>query len=654
MKEGPAVAAPDRYRYDAYVSYAAADRSWVEERLVPRLEDAGRQVCLEDDLPPGGFEIEERSRAIAASRKTLVVVSSAYLAGRWSLLEEAVTAELDPAARKRRLIPVLHSEGELPLRIRPLVAVDLRQERDLRQWQRLLEAIDPARREEPNRFVQRLSLRLSEATHELSCPSWNAIGIAWLTSTYLALVAFVALLYLLLWDIPALRDPLTLLLLVSAHVLGTLVWREDRDLFRRLSHVIARSRGAQAGAAFLKLGALVAWGMVGVPEARDLLCGPWGCKEKGKIYLVIDEFERGEAAGGESWARGLHRALAQKLQAIPEIEVFGVDLPQIDPVARRRLEVDYSITGIFDRSQVTASLWNRHHRPAPPEVTVHNEFGTSTSQRLTFCNDLTDALLARLGIVIEPETAAFLARIPTDNPRAADLNTEGFELLRAERYEEAFAKFNEALELDPHYSVAWSNLAEVAWRVGLYDDALESRRAAIEHLPSYAPFHYNLGHLLAELGRDEEALAKLERAVDLDRAHVPAYNELGKILLRLGEPAEAAEQLRKGLLIEPDFAASWKNLGRVLLASGEVDDAVSALEQSLEYYPPADMLGRTEACSLLVEALVLLGDFAVACQYLEALRALDPDGLFPFTPAAEASAIGLSCADTISKEETHA
>ena len=647
---------PDRFRYDAYVSYAGADRDWVEGQLASRLAEAGRRVCLEHDLPPGGVEIEERSRAVAASRKTLVVVSDAYLESRWSLLEEAVTAELDPVARKRRLIPVLRGDGGLPLRIRPLVAVDLRHGGSPRQWQRLLDAVDPARPVEPASLVQRWSLRLSEATGELARPSWNGAGVAWLATAYLALLAVAALVYLLLWDVPALRNSLTFLLQAAAHGLAVLAWREDHDLFRRLSQVLARSRGGRAGVGLLATASVLVWWSAGVPAARDLLCGPWGCKEKGKIHLVIDEFDPGGVPEMAGWARGLHQDLAQKLQAVPEIEVFGLDLPQIDDEARRRLEVDYTIIGRFAPSQVTAALWNRYNRPAPPVVTVRNESGNGTgaTERLELQNELATGLLKRLGVDVEPETAVRLARIPTDDPRAVELNEEAFVLLREERYEEAAARWNEALKLDQDYGVAWSNLGDLAWRIGRYDEALEYRRTAVRSLPTYAPFHYNLGHLLAYLGRDEEALASLARAAELDRAHVPAYNEMGNVLLRLGEPERAAAELRKGLLLEPHFAPLSKNLGRALLAAGNPAAAVVALEKSLDDYPPADGLGRAEACSLLVQALASLSEATAACRYLDRLRVLDPDGFGPFTPDAEKAAAELPCAGTHLKEKTHA
>ncbi len=652
MSSSPASEAGASFRYDAYVSCADADRDWVEEHLAPRLEEAGRRVCLEYDLPPGGIEIEERSRAVAASRKTLVVVSEAYLESRWGLLEEAVTAELDPASRKRRLIPLLRDGAVLPLRIRPLVAVDLRQGGSPRHWQRLIDAIDPTRAEEANSLVQRWSLLLQEATGDLPRPSWHGVGAAWLGVVYLAAVAAAALLYLLFWDIPALRNSVTMIATATAHVAGALVWREDRDLFRRLSHLLARSRSGRAGVVCTTAAVALAWGAIGVPAATLLYCGPWGCKERGKIHLVIDAFDA-DGSSDSSWARGLHQDLALKLQAIPQVEVLGIDLPSIDAAARRRLEVDYSVVGRFDPSQVTASVWNQQHRPVPPAVTVASPPASDLSGRLAVQNELTQALLQRMGVEVEPAAANLMARLPTHVPRAAELNDEGFRLLREGQYEDAFTKLREALELDDNYSVAWSNLAEVAWRVGRYDQALEYRRAAIDRLPTYAPFHYNLGHLLAFVGQDEGALVSLRQAVELDRAHVSAYNELGNVLLRLGEPKRAAEELRKGLLLEPDFAPLAKNLGRALLAQGDLTAATAHLEDALAAYPKSDTLGRSEASSLLVQTLARRRDATAACRYLAELRALDPDGIGSFSPAAEEAAKDLPCAGPQLEEEVH-
>ena len=36
------------YRYDVFVSYSHADRAWVWDEMLPRLEGAGLRVCVDD------------------------------------------------------------------------------------------------------------------------------------------------------------------------------------------------------------------------------------------------------------------------------------------------------------------------------------------------------------------------------------------------------------------------------------------------------------------------------------------------------------------------------------------------------------------------------------------------------------------------------
>ncbi len=647
--EESATSGQAEYAYDAYLSYAEADRDWVEQHLAPRLEEAGRRICMEDDLPPGGVEIEERSRALAASRKTLLVISPEYMAGRWTLLDEAVTRELDPASRKRRLIPILRG-AEAPLRIRPLLAVDLRLGGSSRQWKRLLKAVDPAQQEEPINPLQGFSLRLAGATRELKQTSWHGVGALCLATAYLTLASVLALALLLVWEAPPLMYALNLLVIVPIHGLIALVWREDRDVFRRLSHLVGLSNSTRGGTMLLAGSMAALWGWTGVPVARELLCGPWGCRESGKIYLTLSDFQTltPEAPEAASWIGSTQQTLAQKLQAAPGVEILGQGLLPIDDQALEQLDVDYIVVGQFERQEVpvlTAYLWNRHRRPEPPEVSVRGAAGDGVDRRLELQHRLALALLDRLGIEVAEEESARLAVIPTDRPRALALNDEAVLLRRAGREGEAEAKLRDALALDPDFALAWSNLAEVAWRAGRLEEALEYRRNAVKRLPTYAPFHYNLGHLLALMGDDRQALRSLLRAAELDAAHAPTYNEMGKVLLQLGKARKAVKALEKGLLIDPGFAAAAKNLGRAQLASGETAAAIRALEHSLSLYPTADWQGQTEAHALLVEAHARRGE-ATACRHLSELQRLDPEGIAPWTPSAVDTARGLACFDS--------
>ena len=58
------------------------------------------------------------------SRKTLVVLTPDYLGSEWAEFENVLVQTLDPAARGRRLLPLILKECELPLRIGTLAALD--------------------------------------------------------------------------------------------------------------------------------------------------------------------------------------------------------------------------------------------------------------------------------------------------------------------------------------------------------------------------------------------------------------------------------------------------------------------------------------------------------------------------------------------------
>ena len=57
-------------------------------------------------------------RAVTQSRKTLLVLTPAYMESEWAVFESVLAQTLDPAARQRRVLPLLLLPCDLPLRIR--------------------------------------------------------------------------------------------------------------------------------------------------------------------------------------------------------------------------------------------------------------------------------------------------------------------------------------------------------------------------------------------------------------------------------------------------------------------------------------------------------------------------------------------------------
>lgn len=90
-----------------FISYAAADRQWVFETLLPQIEQAGHRVIVDvRDFPPGMSRADAIAWAIANSRHTIAVLTPAYVADEWQALEALTTRTADPAAWRRKLLPL--------------------------------------------------------------------------------------------------------------------------------------------------------------------------------------------------------------------------------------------------------------------------------------------------------------------------------------------------------------------------------------------------------------------------------------------------------------------------------------------------------------------------------------------------------------------
>jgi len=133
----------ERYDYEVFVSHSEAERGWVRDELLPRLKEAGLRACLDwRDFRPGAPRAAEVERAVTRSRHTLLVLTPAYLEDEWAGFGDLLVQALDPAARQRRLIPLLKARCQLPLRIRHLTYVNFADPEEPEwAWAQLLTAL---------------------------------------------------------------------------------------------------------------------------------------------------------------------------------------------------------------------------------------------------------------------------------------------------------------------------------------------------------------------------------------------------------------------------------------------------------------------------------------------------------------------------------
>ena len=130
------MANPDEHPYDVFVSYAQADREWVEGYLLDALIQVGLRCHSEAAFALGAPRLLEFERAVQRSRRTLLVLSPAYLADGSGQLVDLLAQSYDLQTESWRAIPLILHPASLPPRLAMLTALDATEQDD---WCRVIE-----------------------------------------------------------------------------------------------------------------------------------------------------------------------------------------------------------------------------------------------------------------------------------------------------------------------------------------------------------------------------------------------------------------------------------------------------------------------------------------------------------------------------------
>ncbi len=169
-------------------------------------------------------------------------------------------------------------------------------------------------------------------------------------------------------------------------------------------------------------------------------------------------------------------------------------------------------------------------------------------------------------------------------------------LVQVNRLEEAHAALvGDTDSADPETQSA---LGRIAARQGRHDDARARFQRALQLDPSFPTASMDSGILLMQMGRYDEALPLLRRAVDQDPFLAEAWNALGVIESSRNRPDEAIAAWRKAVEADPRMVDALYNLGLMLGRTGDREGAIEALKR---YAPLVQGELRREAEAMLRE-----------------------------------------------------
>jgi tetratricopeptide (TPR) repeat protein len=195
---------------------------------------------------------------------------------------------------------------------------------------------------------------------------------------------------------------------------------------------------------------------------------------------------------------------------------------------------------------------------------------------------------------------------------------KGNSLTALGRFDDAVECFKKALEINPESEEAWYNLGATMYGMGRFEDELACYDKALEIRPDYAKAWNNKGATLHEMGKYNEAVLCYDKVLALEPDNHQVLNNRGVALMRLGEREGALRSFDTALRKKEDYLDAWLNRGVLLHEMGRNDEAAVCFDRVLSNWRTPEVL------CLRGMALAGMGDFRLAVADFDASLQLKP------------------------------
>lgn len=247
----------------------------------------------------------------------------------------------------------------------------------------------------------------------------------------------------------------------------------------------------------------------------------------------------------------------------------------------RTLGLLYVIVLVYGASVVAFFIFARYRLPLAPPLMLFA--GAALVQAWSLVRDGKRGQLIAPGIALI--AGAILANWPlvsVASVQAASANNIANALLvQKDDPKGAMKQYERAIELQPGYSSAYYNLAQLQSAHGQVDAAIMNYTRAIERKPDFAAAYLNIGELLARVGRGADARTAYLKSIELQPVNAEAYNNLGVLHAAAGQFPEAISFYKIALQQRPDYADAMNNMGTSLARLDQLDAAIAQFRAAI-------------------------------------------------------------------------
>ncbi|MCC3475910.1 MAG: tetratricopeptide repeat protein [Microcoleus sp. PH2017_15_JOR_U_A] len=185
----------------------------------------------------------------------------------------------------------------------------------------------------------------------------------------------------------------------------------------------------------------------------------------------------------------------------------------------------------------------------------------------------------------EDAIAAYNQALQIQPDLADTWNNRGVVLTRMQRYPEAIASYEQATTIRPTYPDAWNNRGVVLLELQKYPEAIGCYEQAIQAKPDYADAWNNRGVAFSKMQEYEQAVISYNQALQVKKDYTDAWNNRGVALSKLQKYEAAIESYDNAAKIRPDFYRIWYNKARCYALQGKIDLAIENLKRALNLNP---------------------------------------------------------------------
>ncbi|WP_131754358.1 tetratricopeptide repeat protein [Burkholderia vietnamiensis] len=214
---------------------------------------------------------------------------------------------------------------------------------------------------------------------------------------------------------------------------------------------------------------------------------------------------------------------------------------------------------------------------------------------------------------------AAIARSIAHTPSALALANHASVLVALGRRDEALARLDHALALNPAHLRALLLRAGVLADLGQHAEAVAAYDRLLEHAPTLIEALWRQAASLHVLQRHADALAACDRALAVDRRSFDAHRQRARILRDLRRFDEALEHYARALAVVPNSAEILLMQGLTLADLGRLDQALASLNEAIAGQP--DFIDALYNSAVMLERIGRYDDALARCDRVLALDA---------------------------------